>query len=794
MSDVQSRLTAALSDRYTVVRELGAGGMATVFLSRDLKHDRDVAIKVLHPDLGAALGSERFLSEIKTTAKLQHPHILPLLDSGVADGLLYYVMPYVRGDTLRARLTRGPLALGEATELLRNVLQALQHAHDAGVVHRDIKPENILIASGTAVVADFGIAKALSTSRTLASHTAFTQAGTAVGTPAYMAPEQAAGDPHTDFRADLYAWGLVAFEALTGHHPFARHVTPQAMITAQMTELPPAVTAITPNTPSSVAEAIAACLAKDPGDRPASASVALAVFDALRTPSGVPSGATPTGAGARAIRVALGAALVIALVAGAWLVKGRSISANAPRSLAVLPFDIGGDTANTYVADGLTAELTTKLSRIPGLAVRAYSSSRNVRGQDPKLAARELGVATVVTATVRRDRERLHINASLVDGRDAQLLWSAAFDGRDADQFALQDRLAEAIATALEIRLTSDARRAVQRGSTRDALAHDLVQRSRYEADQLTAPGLQRAIAHAQEAIARDSTYTDGWAALANALMLQADDFVPPVTILPAMRHATEMVSRLDPDGAEGHALAGAIAAWYSRDSAVAERELHRALAIDSTNMYALTALASFVSLRHPDSVGVLDARNIRHNPLSLIAQYFAAIEPAFHRALPADSAAMVCTRLRQAVPPLGDNCDALRLWQNGKQVEGRAQLRNADTTGMEGGLWAGRALAASLLGDDVITHRFAERATLESSRRYARLDFTAIAWTSLGDRAQALRAARQAFANRESGSMWAYQLMVRRFGADRAFRATLDSAYFSPTPSEMPTQERVVR
>jgi serine/threonine-protein kinase len=190
MTDTLARLTAALGQSYRVDRELGAGGMATVYLAHDLKHERDVAIKVLHPDLGAALGADRFLAEIKTTAKLQHPHILPLLDSGAADGLLYYVMPYVKGETLRARLERGPVPIAEAAELLRNVLQALQYAHDAGIVHRDIKPENILLASGTAVVADFGIAKALSTSRTQAGMTMLTQAGTAVGTPAYMAPSR----------------------------------------------------------------------------------------------------------------------------------------------------------------------------------------------------------------------------------------------------------------------------------------------------------------------------------------------------------------------------------------------------------------------------------------------------------------------------------------------------------------------------------------------------------------------------------------------------------------------------
>jgi len=218
VSDIQSRLTTVLSDRYRVERELGAGGMATVYLAHDLRHERDVAIKVLHPDLGAALGAERFLSEIRTTARLQHPHILPLLDSGAADGLLYYVMPYVRGETLRARLEREKqLPIADAVRIAREVAAALDHAHKQGVIHRDIKPENILLQDGAAVVADFGIALAVQQ----AGGQRMTQTGLSLGTPQYMSPEQAMGERTIDARSDIYALGAVTYEMLAGEPPFS---------------------------------------------------------------------------------------------------------------------------------------------------------------------------------------------------------------------------------------------------------------------------------------------------------------------------------------------------------------------------------------------------------------------------------------------------------------------------------------------------------------------------------------------------------------------------------------------
>ncbi len=321
MSDTQSRLTAALADRYRVERELGAGGMATVFLAHDLRHERDVAIKVLHPDLGAALGADRFLAEIKTTAKLQHPHILPLLDSGAADGLLYYVMPYVRGESLRGRLERvHPLPIPEALRIAREVGSALDYAHREGIVHRDIKPENILLLDGQAVVADFGIALAVQS----AGGQRMTQTGLSLGTPQYMSPEQAMGERALDARTDLYALGAITYEMLAGEPPFSGGSV-QAIVAKVLTERPVPLRTLRDTVPSGVEQAVLGALAKLPADRPESVAAFLAALDAGATSStsGATASVTPGVAarrGTRTLQLALaGNVLLIAVAGWAWL-------------------------------------------------------------------------------------------------------------------------------------------------------------------------------------------------------------------------------------------------------------------------------------------------------------------------------------------------------------------------------------------------------------------------------------------------------------------------------------------
>ncbi len=287
-ADTVARLNTGLDGRYRIDSELGKGGMATVYLAEDVKHHRQVAVKVLRPDLAATLGSERFLQEIEIAARLHHPHILPLYDSGEADGFLFYVMPYEQGQSLRERLAKdGELPVADAVRILQDVVDALAHAHEHGLVHRDIKPDNVMLSGRHAMVTDFGVAKAVSEATGLQQ---LTTAGVALGTPAYMAPEQAAADPHIDHRADIYAVGALAYELLTGRPPFTG-TTMQAVLAAQVTDTPDPVTKHRESVPPALESLVMRCLAKRAADRWQSADEMLPHLEAVATPSG---SVTPT--------------------------------------------------------------------------------------------------------------------------------------------------------------------------------------------------------------------------------------------------------------------------------------------------------------------------------------------------------------------------------------------------------------------------------------------------------------------------------------------------------------------
>ena len=289
-------LQTTLGAAYTIERELGGGGMSRVFVADDVSLGRKIVVKIIAPDLAEGLSIERFLREVKLAARLQQANIVPVLTAGDANGLPFYTMPFVDGLSLRARLQHGALPIGEAVNILRDMARALAYAHSQGVVHRDIKPENVLLSGGAAVVTDFGIAKALSASRTQAEPSPnstgaiLTRAGMSLGTPAYMAPEQALGDPNTDHRADLYAWGVVAWEMLAGAHPFAGRTTPQAMVAAHVSDAPPLLASRRPDIPPALATIITRCLEKNPERRPASASEVMEALDVIGTPAPVPHG------------------------------------------------------------------------------------------------------------------------------------------------------------------------------------------------------------------------------------------------------------------------------------------------------------------------------------------------------------------------------------------------------------------------------------------------------------------------------------------------------------------------
>ncbi len=418
------KLAAALADRYRVERTLGAGGMATVYLAQDVRHDREVAVKVLNAELAESLGRQRFVREIRMAAKLNHPHILPLYDSGECDGFLYFVMPVMQGQTLRDRLQHdGTLAVDEAVRIATEVADALDYAHRHDVVHRDIKPENILLHEGHAVVADFGIGKALVAAANETS--AFTQVGVTVGTPAYMSPEQATGDT-IDGRSDLFALGCVLYEMLTGEVAFSGS-SPAATIARRLLYSPPPVKGKREDVSQEVSDLVARLLEKEPADRCATGAQ---VVSTLRT----------------------------ATTSGPRPITPRPTIAPPAKSIAVLPFtNMSADADNEFFSDGLTEELITDLSGVKALRVTSRTSSMQFKAttRTPRDIGRALGVRYLLTGSVRKAGNALRISAQLVDAEEDTPLWAEKYSGTMDDVFDVLERVSRAIVGALEIQLTS---------------------------------------------------------------------------------------------------------------------------------------------------------------------------------------------------------------------------------------------------------------------------------------------------------------------------------------------------
>jgi serine/threonine-protein kinase len=597
-----------LSDRYAIERELGRGGMATVYLARDLRHDRQVAVKVLEPQV-ATFGADRFLREIRIAARLTHPHVLGLHDSGEAsDGAggrrLFYVMPHVEGETLRFRLTREQaLPVADAVRLLRELADALAYAHAQGVVHRDLKPDNVLLSGGHAVVADFGIAKALAaaTEDGASPDARLTGTGVAIGTPAYMAPEQALGDPAMDHRADLYALGVIAYEMLAGRHPFAGR-TAQALAAAHLTETPTELAERRPDAPPGLAALVMRLLAKDPAARPQRADDVRRALDEI--------GATPSGSRRWAQRRTLGtAALVLAVVAGivAYALRPRPrASATGPaaiRTLAVLPFaNVGGTPNDEYFSDGLTDELAHALARVPGLQLPGRTSTYALKGTT--LPAREIGrtldVSAYIDGAVRRAGERLRVSTQLVSATDGKVLWDSVFETRTGDVFAVQDSLTRAVVTALAptlgvsgVRGETSAHAAlvkVKRGTT-DAEAYELYLKGMYYWHERGAANVARSIGYFQQAIARDPTFARAYAALAfayNVLEVYVPD--PADSTTPLIEANARRAMTLDSTLADAQ-LAMASALERNVRFAEAEKGYRAALRIEPLNQTAHHAL-----------------------------------------------------------------------------------------------------------------------------------------------------------------------------------------------------------
>jgi serine/threonine protein kinase/Tfp pilus assembly protein PilF len=542
-----SRLAPALAGRYALERELGRGGMATVWLADDLWHHRKAAIKVHRPELGAVLGPDRFAREIRIAAGLNHPHILPLHDSGLVpasagDGdLLYYVMPFVAGDSLRRRLANeGPLPIDEAIRLTRQVAAALHHAHLQGVIHRDIKPENILLHEGEAMVADFGIALAAGA----ASGDRLTEAGLMLGTPEYMSPEQAAGERALDARSDVYSLACVLYELLAGEPPHAG-ATARIVIAKRFTEPVPGVRRLRPAVPPAVEQALVRALALEPGDRFATAA---AFADAL-----------------------------LALAAG---VGGARLP-----SVAVLPFlNLSADPDNEFFADGITEDVIAQLSKIRSLKVISRGSVMGFKQREQNL--HEIGVAldveSLLEGSVRRAGDRVRIVAQLLDAATSRHLWAETYDRQLTDIFAIQTDVALQIAAALKAELSRDERTRIHREPTADVQAYQLYLQGRHCYTRYTDESIRKGIDYFKEAIAGDPGYAMAHvgAALAYAELAAGagGGTLRPDEAYHEGMAAVSTALRLDPDLGEAHAVLALLRMAHDFDWAGAEAEFKLAL------------------------------------------------------------------------------------------------------------------------------------------------------------------------------------------------------------------------
>jgi serine/threonine-protein kinase len=512
MTALDLPLGRALADRYRLERELGAGGMATVYLAEDLKHHRKVAIKVMRPEVAATIGAERFLKEIETTAGLRHPHILPLYDSGEAGGALFYVMPFVEGESLRDRLTRERvLPIEEALAVAREVADALGYAHSRGIVHRDIKPENILLEGGHAVVADFGIARAVSA----AGGERLTQTGLTVGTPLYMSPEQAAGSPEIDGRSDLYSLACVVYEMLGGEPPFtgpnAAAVTRQHLVTE-----PAPITNKRPGVPAAVSGALARALAKDPADRFSPAAQFAQALGGGST-TGTPA-RRPRRIPGRPLAIAAGIAAVALAVWFGWRAFGSQAGPRFER-VAVLPMENQtGDTTQAFFAEGMTRELIGVLGDA-GLRVlghRAVAPYRNSTLPTAEIA-RELGVDAIVSGAVLSAGDVVQISAELTDPKTGESLWSRSFSRPAADVVTLQHDLASRIAQGVRARLTPEQARTLASARPVNPQAYTQYLLGQQQATLRTPDGFARGVQYLSRSLALDSTFAPAWAALAMA-------------------------------------------------------------------------------------------------------------------------------------------------------------------------------------------------------------------------------------------------------------------------------------
>ena len=724
MTSPLQRLEAGLAGRYTIERELGQGGMAVVFLARDLRHDRKVALKVLRPEISAEIGADRFLREIKLAAGLTHPHILPVYDSGEADGLLFYVMPNMEGRSVRERLDRErQLPLEDALRITREVASALDYAHRHQVVHRDIKPENILLHEGAAMVADFGIGKALSGGGSL------TQTGMAVGTPAYMSPEQASGDSEVDGRSDLYSLGCVLYEMLSGEPPFTGP-TAQAVIAKRFVSPIPRVR-VTRDVPEAVDVAVTRALSRTPVDRfPSAADFAEALRQISREAGAGPQ-RTPT---------------------------ESQKSAPAQKSIAVLPLtNMSADPENEYFSDGMTEEIINALSKVPGMQVASRTSSFAFKGKevDVREIGEKLGVVSVLEGSVRKVGNRIRITTQLVSVENGYHLWAETYDRQLEDVFAVQDEISRAIVEALKLRLGADASQLVV--PTKNLEAYNLYLKGRFFFNKFTEQGLRKGLDYFQHALLQDPGYARAYAGIADCWCNLADDWVAPDDAYPRAKTAATQALQHDPELAEAITSIGKVLCWYEWDFAGAEQQLRRAVALNPNY-----AEAHFVFGSTLPAVGLLGEaieevrKALTLDPLSahfsrwlgrllLYARDYPGAIAQSQKTIELDDAYFQAyLDIGTAHLSQGDPDTALKWYRRSQGLE--SSVRSYDA-------FIVRALAP--LGRRDEAEEILARLEDESRRLYVRAEILAMGYAALGDADRAFACLERAFQAKSGGLIY---------------------------------------
>jgi serine/threonine-protein kinase len=630
VTDPVARIGLVVAARYRIGREIGAGAMATVYLARDLKHDREVALKVLRHELTVMVGAERFLKEIGITARLDHPHILTLIDSGESEGLLWYALPYVRGETLRQKLNREKqLEIDDALAITRAIAGALEYAHRQGVIHRDIKPENILLFEGEAMLTDFGIALAL----TEAGGPRITQSGLSVGTPQYMSPEQATGERVVDPRTDIYSLGAVLYEMLAGEPPHTGPST-QAVIARMLTEQPTRLRILRSAVSEGIEAVVAKALAKVPADRFASAAK---FVEALRVAT------TPRAARSRSWIPITAIAAVVGLAGALAFGEFRNrtfppvTETAASIKLAVLPFqNITGDSAQDYFSDGLTDEMITALGRLHPhrLALIARTSAMRYKNTDKPVdqIGRELGVQYILEGSTRRERNHVRISAQLIRVRDQTQVWADSYDRQLTEILSVQSAVAQGVAHSLLIVLLPEERTRLVAARQVNPEAYEAYLKGISHRDKLTKPDLETALEYFAIALRKDPDYALAHAGNAAAWGgLQQMGFVPPGVAQPRVKEAISRALALDSTLAEVHYFRAGVLVWTNWDWVAGEEEFRKAMRLNPNFPQGRATYAHFLmimkrpqeAMGHIEQALVLDPFNplVRAFYASMLAQ-----------------------------------------------------------------------------------------------------------------------------------------------------------------------------